>query len=149
MTPALTRCERGPPGRRRERGRWCVPFCMMTPHHLELASSDRNALCAIFLDGRLAALGRGSATAAVRDGQQIRWFVRSRRRTATFALTERRGVREVQVAAGRCEPPLLTGHHLAARPVARRRAARAHVRGERALAAAVGHRPVAAHLEAR
>ena len=95
---------------------------MMTPHHVELASSERNALCMLFVDGRLAAACRGSAVAPVRAGQLIRWFIRSRRPNATFALTERRGVREALVASGCCEAPLTTGVHEAVRPPRRRRA---------------------------
>jgi hypothetical protein len=85
----------------------------MTPQHsIELRSTDHAALCVLLVDGQVAALGHGSATASFRKGQQVRWIVRTRRRKATFALCEHRNGREKLVATGPCEAVITSGRHV-------------------------------------
>ncbi len=95
---------------------------MTRVHTIELSSSDSAALCTIFIDGSIAGVGYGSVAAAVRPGQHVRWFVRSRRRAARFTVLEIRGAHERLVAEGRCEARLGLGEHVASRGRAPRRA---------------------------
>ena len=93
---------------------------MNREHTIELSSSDTSALCLIFLDGRIASMGHGTVSAPVHPGQHVRWFVRARRRNATFALLESRRGSEQLVDEGRCEARFATGEHLAEKRRARR-----------------------------
>lgn len=69
---------------------------------LELSCRDENALCALFVDGKLEDLGWGGASCLVRTGQLVRYFVRPSRAGATWKLVEVGAHRERQVDAGRC-----------------------------------------------
>lgn len=96
---------------------------MTREHTIELSASDSAALCTLFLDGRLAALGHGTISITVRPGQHVRWFVRSRRRNATFALVESRRGNEQLVDEGRCEGGCALGEHVSEKRRARASAA--------------------------
>ena len=84
----------------------------MTPKYtVELTSTDKAALCVLLVDGRVAAMAHGSASAPLHKGERVRWFVRARRRNAAFALVANRNGTERLLEAGACEPVVTCGAH--------------------------------------
>jgi len=114
---------------------------------LELRSGDADALCCLFVDGVLAALGRGVVRAPISTGQHVRWIVHRRRGAATWVLQERAGRNVWLIETGRSARRLLTGTFEARRrrrsPAARGAPAGAPGHRVRGGIHAVARRPVA------
>lgn len=77
---------------------------------LELSSNDPAALCLIFVEGQLAAMERGAASAPVHAGAHVRWFVRpGSKRNPNVTVVQRLEGAERLLFEGRCEGGLGSG----------------------------------------
>ncbi|WP_373044652.1 hypothetical protein [Vulgatibacter sp.] len=94
---------------------------MSREHNIELSSTDKAALCMIFVDGRIAVVSHGAASTTVRTGQEVRWMVRPRRRNAGFAVIDSFRGEATLLVEGRCDPVVTIGEPVLVRASRTRR----------------------------